>query len=389
LFGPMAWTVLLGMETAMHIYSSILLGWYVSTPAKQRESRHQMLLALCTAFAISTRYEAWFIIGAAGLVLLFERKWSRLFVLAGTALATTLAWGYFFWQGSGFIVPTTLTVKSSLPELTVSGVLTLIRFGLSQVYDMPYILVFIILLLYALWKEAAHSKISQSPVAKILTITLLALLAHGFGGAHYGYGRYECYLLGTGVLGLGMSFINMELGRAWKAQSLASKATFVAMIMGLMFPFVLRTGYYLFQAPLSSHNVYEQPWQVAQFLKQQSDKAPLKIALNDVGAVTYYNDVYLTDLVGISDTEIARLIAEKQYHPEKVWSIVEKRGVEIAVIHDFWTGHLLPDHWVKVDDWTIENNVNLAGETISFFAKDSVLAADWRRRIEAFKKAKK
>ncbi|MEL6654349.1 MAG: hypothetical protein AAFQ87_26480 [Bacteroidota bacterium] len=108
-----------------------------------------------------------------------------------------------------------------------------------------------------------------------------------------------------------------------------------------------------------------------------------------MGAVTYYNDVYLTDLVGISDTEIARLIAEKQYHPEKVWSIVEKRGVEIAVIHDFWTGHLLPDHWVKVDDWTIENNVNLAGETISFFAKDSVLAADWRRRIEAFKKAKK
>jgi hypothetical protein len=97
------------------------------------------------------------------------------------------------------------------------------------------------------------------------------------------------------------------------------------------------------------------------------------VALNDVGAVNFLADIHCLDLWGLANRDVTRLKREHNYHTRDIATLSKDAGARIAIVYDYWYGGAvggLPADWVRVGQWTIQNNVIVGGDTVSFYALD-------------------
>jgi hypothetical protein len=101
------------------------------------------------------------------------------------------------------------------------------------------------------------------------------------------------------------------------------------------------------------------------------------IAANDIGWITYANDVHLVDLVGLADWEVLQAKQKHEYTTSFIDSLASRRQVDIAIVYDSWFndgqhsefgGPALPRTWLRAARWHIEDNHFLGGDTVSFYA---------------------
>jgi hypothetical protein len=59
--------------------------------------------------------------------------------------------------------------------------------------------------------------------------------------------------------------------------------------------------------------------------------------------------------------------------------------VRLALVYDSWVGQVLPKHWRKVASWQIYNNVVCGDDFVSFYAVDSVGAAQLINNLENYR----
>ncbi len=57
--------------------------------------------------------------------------------------------------------------------------------------------------------------------------------------------------------------------------------------------------------PVASKNIYDQQIQLADFLHKYYRNA--KVVANDIGAITYFNNIHLLDTYGLGSIEVAKL----------------------------------------------------------------------------------
>jgi hypothetical protein len=108
------------------------------------------------------------------------------------------------------------------------------------------------------------------------------------------------------------------------------------------------------------------------------------VALNDIGAVNFLADIHCLDLWGLANAEVA---AAKQKHTYQVLDIErlsKQTGTRIAMIYDSWFIGGVPPEWTRVGRWTIQDNVIVGGETVSFYAVDPAETARLRESLIAF-----
>jgi hypothetical protein len=194
------------------------------------------------------------------------------------------------------------------------------------------------------------------------TLIHLALAATGW------FYRYEAYLVVSSIVILSMIYCK------WGAAYLKGKPGVALAMAGLLafmvfFPFVLRSAAAYSKAKQACVNIYDQQYQMGQFLRKYYKGDT--VAANDIGAVAFYGDVHVVDLWGLGDIDVARSKKGRYCTPQFLDSLVKARHTSLAVVYETWFDKALLDRWTKVATWQMPNNVICGYDVVTFYAIDA------------------
>ncbi|MEO0473391.1 MAG: hypothetical protein AAF206_27515 [Bacteroidota bacterium] len=363
---PLPFLVLLGME---HTLQLLLVLWWLSLLDKPKSGAWQTILA--AFLLIGIRYEGLFLIAGSSVLHILHKDWKQLGLHISGAAIALCGFGLFFWINSGFFFPLSVSGKGGVPGLDLGSWLQIVRRIAEGLYDNPFMLLSLCLLLFQLRKWPAPPSKTALPLLVAMT---LHLAFAAIGGA-----RYEAYLIGASL------FISLDWFRQIHWQHLPnqfSKLAHWGLIVCISLPFIIRAAFFSFQSPVFSQNIYHQQIQMATFLQRHFPNA--HCAANDIGAITYFTDIRLTDLTGLSDPDVRRLRQDGRYTPTAIDSLTQSRQTELALVHDIWVGSVLPETWVKIGEWRIPDNRICADESVSLYACQQKMVRPLKTAWERF-----
>jgi len=268
-------------------------------------------------------------------------------------------------------------MKGNTPHLSLSLSAIWNQMGggaMNVIESNPYLLVLMIFSLFVIWRYSSRGNGEESPIRWAHILFLGCLILHMQFARTAWYFRYEAYLVFIG-LALAAIAVNELLPQSWigvwkeRGVVAGGALTLFALTMGI--PFYTRAMQALRMAPLGSNNIYEQQYQMARFLKRHYPDAT--VAANDVGAITYYTNIRLVDLMGLGTLEIGDWRMQQSLSPQKIDALTQLRKVSLAIVYDDWFRasdgrSLLPTQWVRVGQWRITNNVVCGGDTVTLYA---------------------
>ncbi|MEL6851819.1 MAG: hypothetical protein AAFP92_25070, partial [Bacteroidota bacterium] len=341
---PLYLLPLWGMEHVGHILACLWLFLEAGKCLAKSPEGWPWSLWLSAMVAVGFRYESLFLIAGLGLVMLWKADKKRLLQALGLGLFAglpVLAYGFIsLWQGNAFL-PNSLIAKSYLPELSLASLSFVLRQALDKILDQPFVLSIAFFLCSAWW---INRKKPQAVMLKLSLAGLIGFLFHlllaQFGGV-----RYEAYLVFLSVYLLGMTWTKTE-EKSWGLGGL---------VMLAMIPLILRAGFFTYHYPTFRKNIYEQPYQVARFLR--THYAGESVAINDLGWAAYLHRGPLTDFIGLGDHAVIRERARGASMPAFFDQIAQSRDLQVAALHPGWKGSDIPSSWIKVGVWTIQENM--------------------------------
>lgn len=182
-----------------------------------------------------------------------------------------------------------------------------------------------------------YISLSASPLSRNLKIffcvVAFTLLAHVFAGRYGWFGRYETYAVAAlviGVLSIPRRIVPLQLPEF--------SYTIAVLAIGLACVQYIRI------APLSSLNIYQQQYQMHRFA---TEFYPERVAVNDLGYVSFENDSYVLDLYGLGSEYARQLSRHDEWTPDLLTQITEKYDINFAMIYDHWFENI-PPSWCRV-----------------------------------------
>jgi hypothetical protein len=178
--------------------------------------------------------------------------------------------------------------------------------------------------------------------------------------------RYEAYLVVLGgvvvarVLGEWLSSVGDRGAHVTRA------IQFGALLLFALSPLSDRAAKALVNIPQATTNIYEQQYQMGLFLARFYEGR--SIGLNDIGAASFLGQIDCVDLAGLADMDVAKHLLGGLYESEDVRDIADEKDVRIAIVYDSWFGNRIPASWRRAATWTIQNNVVLGSNTVTFYA---------------------
>ncbi len=361
LFVPMVTLTLVAMEHLLHTLATLAMAWLALHYFERPSSRSLALLAMAAAALTSVRYEGAFLVAATAVLLACQKRWWSAVVVSATGALPLVLFGLYSRAHGGFFLPNSLILKHQ-----PIGFGTLCR--LRMVGECPELLVLGIaaVLLLAL-RDAVSTQ-----ARRLLQLFLLTWLAHQMLAAYGWFYRYEAYLIALGWVGVAVAgweaFPALNLRRGWKWLAVAA----------LLLPLVSRAVQSTIETPKAIVDIYRQQFQMGQFFRRYFPTA--HIAANDIGAICFYADPYLTDLTGLGDTEVVnariadhRVGSFQRYRLRSsptVLSVVTSRSLQFVAIYPGWYGlqdGVLPEGWVPVGGWEVPELTVLGSQAVEFF----------------------
>ena len=224
---------------------------------------------------------------------------------------------------------------------------------------------------------------------QLLQLFLITALLHQMFASYRWFYRYEVYLVALGVIAVSIAawdlFANVSV---WTAAALLLLASFLAI------PLFMRAYLSFTGTPRAMADIYHQQYQMAQFFRAYYPQG--HIALNDIGAVSFYADPYLTDLAGLGSTEIARArlgtlaTGDLRYdflHNAAAQATVRINHVEVVAVYDDWFGFQpghIPPGWIRAGAWSAAHKTVIGGSIVSFYGVGDENAARLQKNLAAF-----
>ena len=366
---PVVPLALSGMEHTLHAVLAVLVAVMGARSVATREKNPWLFVAAAGAVAI--RYEGAFVVGAVAMLLLAERRVrdAAILVLAGASPALLRGFVSIAQNGLFFPVPVTMKRNAIGAGLPVEIYYRLI--------DNPHVLVTLVMLalVFAVDKQATDARSNERrALTLVAAVTLTAHVVLARLGWFY---RYEAYALAIALVAIGTAAIR----HAGRARAFAIPLALLAL------PLVGRAGGAFRSSVLASRNIFDQEMQTAAFVKTFYDGDT--VALNDIGAVSYFTHAKIVDLVGLASPRIAQARGLRLDGPLTRETIDEETRAEqarVAVVYDDWFAGSLPPSWRKIGTLTIPDNHVCAKDTTSFYALSDQEEPILRENFRAFAK---
>ena len=374
---PMVAMAMSGMEHLMQAASVLLCVQAASRALRQRQG-NVLGLMLCAALASAVRYEGAFLVAAVALLLALKRRLPDAVAVAGCGALPIVLFGLYSRARGGFFLPNSLVVKGR-----PLGWDTLQRplLGFRECPEL-YVLLAMALLTMALARRGGRT---ANPLAMLFVLCSLAHMTLASFGWFF---RYEAYLIALGTVAV--------FAAAWPERETLRAAGPPAALaaLALCVPLILRASDALQYSAQACHDIYRQQYQMARFLQEYYPGA--RVALNDIGAASFYADPQLTDLIGLGDTDVLR--ARREDHSVRsgggyvyAESLAVQRAVgdhspEIAIVYDtpFGFAASRPQAWERTGSWRIPERMMLGYNVVSFYGVGDDNAVRLRERLLSF-----
>jgi len=396
---PLPVLIISGMEHTLQCLFTFLfitaLGEWLEKGAVSRRGLFWLLLYAILITAI--RYEGLFLVAIACLILAFHSRWKAAFLLGAAGLLPVIIFGLYSLGKGSYFLPNSVLVKSESIPFSVGGMITFLNNILVNKWTVvkaqvkvpgvppPGIsllaaqrLLLLLPLGALLFRKQLREQVALRVFFLLMTGGVLLHLALAATGWLY---RYEAYLVMNVTMVIAL--LAYRWGRTVVADTNALERGYAWLLaFAVFFPFVLRGAAAYSNIRQACVNIYQQQYQMAQFLKKYYDHDV--VAANDIGAISYYSDIHMVDLWGLGDIDVARSRKKGYWTAAFLDSLARKRGVKLAIVYDDWFDPALTSGWKKVATWKVDNNVILGGDTVSFYAVGENSSEPLSENLHAF-----
>jgi len=372
LIGTMPAMTLLGMEHSLQI-AFVLLFVHTAGTVLSGGTRKDLQLAACWAALMTfTRYETAFLVGGAFLLLSTQRKWKEAFLLAFAGALPIVLFGLYSVSKGGYLIPNSVMIKGNqnLTYLLNGGVTIIEKTG-------AFAGLFVVALLLA-WQKI------QSGVKDrdfwILCLFLFGCFMHAITVTLSWFYRYEAYLMVLGTLQVGKILLYRLQQGGWN--SIRRNAGTALVTTVLLYSLPVRGLNSMRNSVRAIYNVYEQQYQMGQFLKTYYYNQT--VAANDIGAISYYANLHTIDLWGLGNNEVMKARMHKYWNNDFLQKLTQQSNTRIAVMYDSWFDKDLTKPWFKVATWQLPYAYSVGDAKVSFYGMTEAEAATLKNNLQAF-----
>jgi hypothetical protein len=335
---------------------------------------------------VSTRYECLPILGFSCLILLFRRRVGEATVLGAISVLPIALFGLYALSKGSYFLPNSVLLKAGLPHslggwarFASDGIWRKLFFSLN---DYNFLAAQRLLLLLPLTFLLFAGDLRGQPAYRIVLLILTgASLAHIAFAFPANFPRYEDYLIGCSVVIVGTIVAKYGTSISLPA-SRGIRWIGGAVLIGLFMPFVIRTEKSFRKSAQYCINIYEQQYQMAQFVHAYYDSASL--AFNDIGAISFFSKGDKLDVWGLANIEVAKAKKNHYWTPAYADTLIRMHRTRIALLYDNWVDPTLRNQWTKVACWHNGHNVVLGEDSVSFFAIHAGDAAELRQNLKSY-----
>lgn len=356
---PLYHIAYLSMEHTLHIWIMMLvvLKAAVYFSENRNDFKSIIWLSIWTSLAITTRYESLFFGLIVGIILLYRKQFKNAIIFGVIALLPISIFGIISIINGENFLPNSVLVKG------VRGgehdVVYFIKYAvrwLKKMVEYPdYGLAILIVAYVMISKIRAKTK---DIMYWFSIITFAILIIHGSFADIGWLGRYEAYLI---ALSLGCLVCLFQ-----KYTNEKSNLKYVPYALLILFV-LIRTITYTFSYRYGIQNIFDQQYQMSQFVKEYYNND--EIVINDIGTTSYYTNAKYLDLWALASTDLANYKLEYgDINQDIVAKLADDRSSKIAIIYNEPDFEYVPGEWRKVASWTIQNRQVSNFETIYFYA---------------------
>ena len=389
LLTPLPAIVVFGMEHTLQILFDFLFIYSFAAAWGKRRSL-PWTVYLYGVLVTGIRYEGMFLIAGACLLLFFQQRTSitrRIIPTAKLGLIAflpILIFGIYAMSKGGLFIPNSVLVKSTTPPLTAEG---LSQFFTTDVYNQIYlahptiggIAIHRLLILLPVSYLLFAGQLNKVLVGILILLTFITITHLIFASTVILY-RYEAYLIACALPVLCALTVNYSSQLVTQPVLLRWAALFIVIILAI--PIALRSKATFVLMDQGAINIYEQQYQMGQFVKKYYNNTP--IAMGDIGAISFYAQGKSLDLEGLGNLEMAKARKYNYRTPEFYYDQCKKNNVRIAIVFDRAYPWQLLQRWYKVAIWQIPNNVACYSDVVSFYAMDSTGGPELKGNLQAF-----
>jgi hypothetical protein len=397
---PLPTLILIGMEHPFHILLISLvvkqaLPMLAASGRVRWLSHESLLLVVLVMLAMAARYESIFVIAIVGGLFYISRRPVYPVLLAAAASVPVVIYGVISTAQGAMFMPNSLHLKSGATRV-FAGDRPLGQLSPDFMFEMlrieAVITVLALLLLVAIILRARRTGGAMDRTVLITLIALgasfLHIVALGQGGIGWDT-RYKAYVITLLIVALGAASQGqiaprtlLQSARTWAGARIAPVIALVVLLASVPLVKYAITNQTL--AFHGSHEIYIQQVQMARFL--DAYYAGETVAINDLGAVSYYGQSRLIDLIGLGNNEYTRGLLTGQFSQPEYLATLAEKDLRIAVIYERWLLGNVPPDWVRVATWNYGETV-VVGNKVTFFATSEEEAARLRESLMAFEDA--
>jgi hypothetical protein len=222
--------------------------------------------------------------------------------------------------------------------------------------------------------------------ALLAVVAPLVLIQVQFGEVS-SFFRYDSWLVVLGLTGLAGAiavFLGGRRGRGVPRLGGVRLTAVAAVTVALFGLLGVRLARATAWAPLASRTIYEQQYQMARFVHDRARGR--RVALSDVGAVTFYGESEVVDLAGLAALPVARATMARRADTRWLAAYCAERGVGVAILYEDWLRRRggVPPSWRALTRWAIRDNFAAAGDTVTVYCTKSADEDSLRAAVLAF-----
>ena len=364
-----------GMEHTLHAWTVMGLFAALAKSSCSGENKPGVIF-IWAALAAGARYESLFALPPLLVWLAVQRKWTIAFALGCGMALPVVAFAAYSLANGGYALPNSLMMKGNL-----QGAFKIRAFRL--LFETNYLWIPAVLLTTA----AAACRFSGRPQLRKLTwmpLSVIAMILIHLQLAQLGwFWRYEGYLVILGVVAAAPLLVPLQewLGKLPLAVALP---VYVLLLFSCM-PLYWRTHMACGQIVHAAGNIHDQQLQMARVIENLGPGA--RIGINDLGAVSFFTESRVLDLYGLGDNRITRAKHDQEDIPAVMAARMREEKIDYVICYPDWFGtdNELPSDMVKVETWTLGDNLICGSDTVAFYGTSTEAAEKLAAALERYR----